>query len=686
MKLRIILFFVFFVTIWSLGQSSKNTSGIIQRVDSIFTAEFSLLQLKNSVLDSKSFVNQLSDLNLGKQTNDILSRLSQSKQRELRSNLGLSFSSSYLNNQGTTIFNLEDNLVMQARFQTGLEWDLLKGGIIENRTKAKEIAYQTKIDEFVLKSENDKYAYLNQFNTIIYLFNKQKLTILNRRIALLQGVTTNENELFHKRLLKKEDILETQQRYNQVQALKHIYEPYNQNLDSVFNTKLLSASVEPFDLNEELILKSIKVSASDDSLKYWVNALLDTKDKWYNQVQLGAYGRYNYYDMAGTSPDRGFYSLGVNASVPLFSGYHQRLKRKPLELESKLYTLQKERDFATEDLLNDIYEFRYKLHQFITFSYKKQVFEEQVRLEDVKRSLGSSYYSPLKAVKNIDDVLAIEMELIELKQNLYLKLLRIHEKRPDIPYDSLIKPLQMNQLMDQQLALNKSIYVWSSMFENQESSYIFQYLKYHHFEKALIAFQRNDAYLHKKISVMKLLKADQRQTALMIGNNNLLFETNIPKWFDGVVKDFKEVGIEEIHLDVEPQALKEWKDQKNILLEKYITMLTQIRKYTSDKGIKLSVSIPLYYPEETMNTIFELTDEVHFMCYENVKPDYLVRKLKGFDFYKDKISIALRTEDFKSRKEMEDFGLMMKELTGIEKVTFHDLKRLIALDNKELKR
>jgi hypothetical protein len=686
MNFKYVYILFFFINVCGLAQNNRVTSVIIQKVDSTFKSELLKTQTKETDYDSKLFLQQLTNLDISPQSNNILYQLNLAKQKELRSNLGLKLNSTYLTNYGTNIFNLEDNLIMQARLQVGLELDLLKGGYIENRTKANALDYQSKIDNHQLTSSSYKYTYLKQFNSLIYLFNKQKIDLLNRRLLLLETLSKNENALFHKRLLKKEDILETQQRYNQVQALTHIYAPYNKSMDSVLGKGFTIQQVSGFDLNESLILNSIKNDISDDSLKYWVSKLVNSQDRWYNQLQIGAFGRYNYYDMVGTTPDRGFYSVGVNASLPILSGFYQSQKRKPIEIEAKLESIQKTRDFQTEELLNDIYEFRYKLHQFITFTYKKQVFEEQVRLEDVKRSLGSSYYSPLKAVKNIDDVLAIEMELLELKQNLYLKLLRIHEKVPHLPLDSLVKPINMEQLLEKQTELNKSIYVWTSIFEQQEASYIFQYLKYHQFEKVMIAFQRDDAALSKKIKVMQLLKEEQKQIALMIGNNNLLFESNLPKWFDGVLVNYAKVGIDEVHLDVEPQALKEWKDQKELLLQKYINLLEQTKKYCDEKGMKLSVSIPLHYPSEVMEKIFNLTDEVHFMCYENVNIDYLVRKLSAYQGYKDKVSIAIRTEDFKSRKEMEDFGLLLKQMTGIEKITFHDLKRLIGLDSKELKR
>ena len=78
-------------------------------------------------------------------------------------------------------------------------------------------------------------------------------------------------------------------------------------------------------------------------------------------------------------------------------------------------------------------------------------------------------------------------------------------------------------------------------------------------------------------------------------------------------------------------------------------------------------------------------DEIYFMCYENVKTDYLVNKLTTYtDDGLDKIVVALRTEDFASRVELEDKITEIEKLTGIKKFAYHDLRRMISFDRKSV--
>ena len=142
-----------------------------------------------------------------------------------------------------------------------------------------------------------------------------------------------------------------------------------------------------------------------------------------------------------------------------------------------------------------------------------------------------------------------------------------------------------------------------------------------------------------------------------------------------------------IHLDVEPHTFDNWSTEKQKLTKQYLEMLGIISTYCKDQNYKLSVSIPLHYGAEVVDKILVLVDEVYFMCYENVKTSYIERKIIPFlDFGKDKIVLALRTEDFNGRVEMEEKISELRELTSIKKFAYHDLRRMISFDRKNIEK
>lgn len=675
------------LSFFAYSQKDLVAEQIINQIDSSFISNVKSFSNQTLIAQPTDFVTFLMNTEVAKQSFYSEKEYVLAKQKQLRSDIGLSISSSYLANKGAGIFSLEDNLIMKSRFQTGLEVDLLKGGLFENRSKAKALSYQLKFTSQLEDALGNKDSYLKRFNLIIQIFNKQKLAILQKRNQLVGLLLLNEQHLFNKRLLKKEDILETQQRNAQLKALIHIYEPYNKLSSYAVDSTIYKTYIAPFDINQELLLIRLQGEISD-SLAYFLEKEAKLTSNWINDIRFSAFTRYNYYDMS-TTADRSFYSYGVNLGIPIPFSRSKDLKVRKLELTKQVEEVERQKQFFSEELLNELYEFRYKLQQYITLTYKKQTFDEQLRLEDVKRSLKSKYYSPLKAIKLVDDLYAIEMELLELKQNMYLKLVGIQEKVPTVSMQELVLPLDLPTMLNDGGDIYRSMYVWSSIFQDFDANYLFQYLKYHKMNNVLVAYQKEDDFLAKKKTLINLLVNNQQSVEIMIGQNNLLFETDLNRWFEQVFKQYENVSISGYHLDVEPHVLKEWKlnqENKDILLKKYIHLVKQTSELMHSKGLKLTVSIPLHFPVEVVEEIYALVDGVYFMCYENISVDYLVRKLSPYKEYQENTHISLRTEDFSNRKAMEDHGSLLVELTGIKNIVYHDLKRMILLDKNELKR
>ena len=60
-----------------------------------------------------------------------------------------------------------------------------------------------------------------------------------------------------------------------------------------------------------------------------------------------------------------------------------------------------------------------------------------------------------------------------------------------------------------------------------------------------------------------------------------------------------------------------------------------------------------------------------------------MRKLESYtDSYKSKVVIALRTEDFENRLEMEDKISDLQKRLGINEFAYHDLRRIINFDKQ----
>ena len=97
------------------------------------------------------------------------------------------------------------------------------------------------------------------------------------------------------------------------------------------------------------------------------------------------------------------------------------------------------------DLLNTVYEFRYKLKQYNNFYEKHKKYEELLRIERVKEKLQYFEFNPIAALNLLDDILSIEVEMLDLQQQMYLFLLDIIAKTPGT--DAINLPLSQSRSM-----------------------------------------------------------------------------------------------------------------------------------------------------------------------------------------------------------------------------------------------
>jgi hypothetical protein len=306
--------------------------------------------------------------------------------------------------------------------------------------------------------------------------------------------------------------------------------------------------------------------------------------------------------------------------------------------------------------LNLAYEFRYQLKQYIVFHQKRVLANEAIRRERVKAKMLDADFNPLHGLELIDNLLQIDIELLDLKQNLYIKLLRIHSKQNELPLDSMIVQLDLPNYFDFEDETQRGVYVWSKVFETQNPSFIHEYIVYNQFDEAYIAVSENDKLIASKTTLAKALNKSEIDVYPMIGQNKLLDSDDFKGDLEDLLKPFNGWKVAGIHLDIEPHVRPDWKTNKAELMTRYSEIIDQAKVICEAKGWKLSIDIPINMDTAHVNAMFPKVDMIRFMCYENVKQEYLVRKLSAFAANNNKAMIDLRTEDFKSRDEMELFA------------------------------
>ena len=593
--------------------------------------------------------------------------------------IGLDFNSSIVNNQQIDIVNLDDNLPFKSRIQSGIEWNLLKNGLFQNKREAKKILIEQKINNQLSNNFLDKNTYLESYNNIIKLFNEKKILLLNSRQKMLSTFNGSLSRLYISNTIKQDEWLEVQQRLAENKSLLQIYQPYNAIQNT--NSSKTNLNFPIFDINEQELMK-YQNSLQKDSLEYYFNQINKLSDNWLSTVNFSPFTRYNYYNLInGSSASyRAFFSIGANLSIPLDFNRSKIKTLHELESKQKIQSIENQHQFYFEELANDLYEYRYNLYQLTSIYYKRKIIEDAISIENIKRELNRANFSPIKACKLIDDLYRIDLELIELNQNLYLKLLKIHKKNDLIPMEKLLKPFDFSSLNPKDSLNKKSIYIWSKTFKAYSSDILFQYIKTNQLNNVVLSIQEDS--IDNQNQFCRILSENNIGVEIMIGNNKAFSEKDFQQFLNTKLRKADIKSINGIHLDIEPHTFPDWKDKKSEYLAKFKQLVEQASLFAKEKNIKLAISIPLTYPEEVVNELFKSVDLIYFMAYENVKEDYISKKLLNFEKDKEKIVIAFRTEDFENRDQMDLFISSFQNKYDYKKIAIHDLGRLILLDSK----
>ncbi len=612
------------------------------------------------------------------QQKELLLRSNQLLQTINRKDAGLKYTINYQENFNSPVADPQEIVVFKRRAVTGIEWDFLKSGLYESKTKNKILKLEFDALEKKQFSANLSVFQAKSTEQIIRHFNEKKIEILDSRKKLNEEQTTTVEKLWSIKHITKDDYLKAIQNTTDINAQYNLYRNYNEV--ELKNKTNFGFDLPILDIDLAKLFQSANLTTTDTSVISSNKEIAKLKSAFINDVSLSTYARYSYYDVYNPNqPNRAFMSLGLNFAMPLT--FNQKEKREYFMVQSQLAS-QKE-VLVTEDiqanLLNYYYEYQYKLKQFKNLYHKRLVFLELLRTERVKHDLNDLEFNPNTALFILDDYWSNAIELLDLKQDMYKILLSLKTKFPSINTSEYTKPLNLSNL---NIASSnppfKAVYVWSDAFKNHSETVINEYCKVNEFNPILISYNTTKTYLQQVSDFIS--KNYTSNIHLMIGSNKLL-ATGLVGYLDSLKNNVKLSFVKGIHLDLEPHTLPGFKENKEKFFENYITVLKQAKKFADDNKLELSVSIPLSYPESVLEELNKACANIYLMAYENVDADFIIKKTaEEKAILKNKCVLALRTKDFENRTDMDQ---LFKKI-GFEKTAYHDLDDLIKFDNKSI--
>lgn len=622
-----------------------------------------------------------------KDQRDLMIKRNKLEQTIYKKDLGLSLGGGYQENLGTPFVSSDDAVVFRRKFMIGVDWDILKGGLIENRTKIKSLQNDLLFIELSQKqNQSNNNSTLAFYAKVIDSFNKAKLKVIEQRLAMINKQHNIAKTLWELKQLSGDAYIKSMQHKTDILLQGKLYSNYNSDFDQIKNKEEINVKPILVDLDFARVLKFvdssevIKDPAATNS-NYQANL-----NSYYQQMSLKAYTRYNYYDVFNnTSVNRNFLSFGLNFSAPLHNTSKERNEID--QINYQLRTMQNDMTANVVNgkntsyyLLNLFYEYRYKLKQYFNLLEKRKVFEELIRTEVVKQKLYDLEFNPNTAIYLLDDYWSNTIELLDLHQQMYGIILNIHEKVPGLKLSEYIKPIDPNEFVYEFEPKNsRYIYIWSKSFTNHNVEFISDYVRLNNFSDLVISYKNDKTYLTK---INDLIKDNPALNAhLMVGQNKLIVN-GMQGFLDSLKTNVNLSSFKGLHLDIEPHAMEDFQQNKEQYFASYMKLLDEFKAFCNEQKMQLSVSIPLNYPENVLNKLFTVSDKVFLMAYENVKDDFIERKIEEeLKMDASKLVIALRTKDFLNRDEMEK----KFEKLQIKDRAYHDLETLYELDKVSIR-
>ena len=600
----------------------------------------------------------------------------------LKDDIGLSFYSSFTHNFEPGIFEGED-LFFRTRANVGLDWQLFGSGFLGNKDEAKRLEVENQINSLLESKVARNENYIYSYNYFIYLFNKSQQKYLERRLSMINSFLEIASQMYLVRATPWEQIVKLKGRKEGLENMAKNLANYNKGFDSAyaelnFDRLLDAESLPVLEIIPEMVFSGVESDSLNQTLVALEKQKVDLEYKKTRDLSFRTYVRYNLYD-EDLSDIRSYGSVGATFSVPLFKNRrNSELKEKRLAVLSS--RLGNQATAINNELMNHYYEYEYTLKQFLEMYGDKELALERLRRELAKDYLQDPSFTPIDAINYLDQLFAIDFELLDLKQKMYLKLLKIYSLMKDNKASDITRVMNLGNFLDK-MAGDRAVYAWSATLGKFDPGFLTKYSINNDFSRLFISPGNTDPSTLE--SLMELAHKSNQKVYRLIGENSFAKDGQS----DGLmtmVQSAMEQGYDGIQLDIEPHTFDDWDNNKEGYLANLTAAISGVRDVIGGEK-QLSVSVPLFYSESFLESVEGIVDEFILMCYERPEVEFIVAQIsEEVALNQDKVTLALRTDDFADRIELEDFVKKLIDATGIDRIVIHDLGSLISLDQETI--
>ncbi|MCL3781479.1 hypothetical protein EMN47_13900 [Prolixibacteraceae bacterium JC049] len=414
---------------------------IIAKVDSL-VADFDIARTVENSIDNSQHWNTLFQNKMVEQ-DSLTAAVLKWQQKELQADWGFILNTGIANYER---FGNED-INSTLRLKVGLEWNLLSGGWKENNRKVQLL----EIDELISNIQNQRVSkhqnYPFRYYQIIYQFNSEKMRILTQYLMLLNEVDRLYRHSSALHYFNQSEWLEQKSKLTKYNLLLSNILDYN--MQPVFKpTQTASINALPvYMVDIHAILNLNQLPAQLDSITILEKQKLEMDHPKLKKWQLKAYGSYNF---RFKNAESNYSNIGLSLRIPLV--FNRKRQNNRIEIQQQLMQQETrlEKKNIRKEILIQYYEYADKLKQYIQMRDQKYRLEKQILLHKAIANTDNNLVSSFDALTLIQAHYETDFELVSLKSQLYLILLKIDHHTQGIELANHLSILKDNNRFSKQ--------------------------------------------------------------------------------------------------------------------------------------------------------------------------------------------------------------------------------------------
>ncbi len=305
---------------------------------------------------------------------------------------------------------------------------------------------------------------------------------------------------------------------------------------------------------------------------------------------------------------------------------------------------------------------------------------ERVRRSLTDRRLYPAEADLVAAVSRTQDLIDAAIEQVRAEEELQRRLVKVMQRAelPLIP--AYLKPLGEADFNYRGRSGERAIYLWSGDIDRHAPAVLVAFLKAKGIRQVMLSTGRRLDTARRAAFVREATHAGIGIEHLF-GNNSWVEPDNHAKAVSRIRRTAPE-GV--IHLDVEPQALADFKQRQDDYLDQFDALTRAVRAALKPEQ-SLHLSLPVWWPADRYAVLARDADRLVLMAYGQPAADRIARRLQPILALvpAERLALALRPADFDNEWQLEQAIEKLRALTGIQRFALHGVDAYLGMAGKQ---